>query len=727
MKINNIYKRILSLVVVFIMTMSSFSFAQGNVVKEETVYVNLDINGKPIEKTSSIWLHSESPLNKIQDITTLDGIVNVKGDEEPEIKEDKIIWETEEKDIFYQGKTNKNLPIETEVKYYLNNKEMKPEDMAGRSGNIKIKLKLNNKDSYTISKKDGGKKVVYNPLIATAVINLPLDKFKDVKINSGKILSDGSNQIISFATIPGFKKSLNFKKDTIDIPEYLEITATTEDFEMKPIIVTVTSDLPEIRDIENTEDLDELIDGINQIKEASEKLGEGTSSLYEGQTALNNGIKEFTNGLGQINLGAEGLNEGSGELKNGIDSAYKGSLELDKGAKELSKGGKTLGNGTKDWSDGAVEFSEKSMEFANGAKKVADGVSQVPGSTKKMNKGMNELVDGTGQVKEGQDKLTEGLAESLEGLEKIKKGKEKELEVVSLLLGGTDQLINAVESVGKIPGVGKIAEKMLGGLEQQRMALEGLKSSSNEIIGGVAQLEEGLQQAEAGSKELSTNLAKINGGQKEIGAGLNQLAKGTEKLEGASEELRKGSQGLEAGANKLNKNANLLNKGAKQFNQGTGALSQGTNKLSGGLNELSKGAGQLKDGTNELSKGANQLNNGGNELKQGSNELEKGTKELDEGMNKFHEEGIAEISNRIEDRDLDIDEILRTKDELVKISKEYDSFTGKDENMDGSVKFVLKTEGINKVEEKEILDLPEEKSEKKGFIEWIKSKFKGNK
>src|SRR5699024_8707148 len=386
--------------------------------------------GRPIEKTSSIWLHSDSPLNKVEDKTSLKDVVNIKGEEKPETKNGEIIWNTEKKDIFYQGETDKKLPIEIKVKYYLDNKEMKPEDMVGKSGDVKIKIELDNKESHAISTKNGGKKIVYNPLMAVTVVNLPIDKFTDVEVNSGKILSDGSNQIASFATIPGLNKSLNLKEDIIDIPEHLEITATTDNFEMGPIVVTVTSDVPEMKDIEDAESLDELIDGINKIKEASEKLSEGANSLYEGQLSLNNGIDGFTNGLGQLNTGAEGLNEGSGQLKDGIDSAYKGSLDIDKGAKELGKGGKTLGNGTKEWSNGAIEFSNKSNQYSAGAKKVADGVGQIPENTKKMKKGMDELVDGTGKVKEGQDNLTEGLSESIEGLDKVKEGKEKELEVV---------------------------------------------------------------------------------------------------------------------------------------------------------------------------------------------------------------------------------------------------------------------------------------------------------
>lgn len=54
MKINSKVIKILSLAIVVAMIIPSFSFASGKVSKEETVYVNLDEKGAPIEKTSSI-------------------------------------------------------------------------------------------------------------------------------------------------------------------------------------------------------------------------------------------------------------------------------------------------------------------------------------------------------------------------------------------------------------------------------------------------------------------------------------------------------------------------------------------------------------------------------------------------------------------------------------------------------------------------------------------------
>lgn len=615
MKINSKVIKILSLAIVVAMIIPSFSFASGKVSKEETVYVNLDEKGAPIEKTSSIWLHSDTSLGKVKDKSTLKEIKNVKGEEEPKIDGDKIVWETDEKDIFYQGKSNKDLPIDVEVKYYLNEKEVEPKDIAGKSGKIKIKLEVKNKDSHVVSMKNGKQKTLYTPFVTVAVMNMPLDKFKNVNTNSGKLVSDGNNQVITYVALPGVKESLDLDKDTIDIPNFLEVEADVTDFEMSPIVITTTSEIPEIDDISGTEDLDELIDGIEKIKEASEKLSEATGKLYEGQISLSGGIDELVNGVGKVN----------------------------KGANDLSKG--------------LSQLDEK--------------VKDMPEQTEKLDNGMKGVVENTSKIQKGQEDLTNGLGEAIEGLEKIKAGKEKELEVIEMLLKGMDGLDAGVSGLKKVPGASGIAEKIGEGLQKQRMALEGLKDSSNQLIVGVEEVEKGIKQAQAASGQLSTGLGEVNKGQKQISGGISQL-----------------------------------NSGSKELSKATGALNSGADALSKGTGELSNGSMKLKDGSNQLKDGA---------------------KELDEGMNKFHKEGISEISKRIDESDLDIDTIMDTKDELINLSKEYNSFTGASEEMESSVKFVMKTEQIKGEEEKEELNIENKEEEKGGFINWLKNLFKKEK
>ena len=725
MKINSRILRNISAVIVLVMVISSFSFvfAEGKVIKDETVYVNLDSEGAPIEKTASIRLHSNASLGKVKDNTSLKDILNVKGDEVPEINGDDIVWETDNSDIFYQGTTDKELPLEVKVSYYLDGKKVEPKSIIGASGEIKIDVSVKNKDSHVIKLENGKEKNVYTPFSSIVVMNLPIDKFNNVQTNSGKIVSDGNNQVITYIALPGLKESLDLDKNIIDIPEYLSVTADVVDFEMGSIIVTATSELPEVDDFESAGDFDELIDGIDKIVDASEKLSEATGKLLEGQLSLSDGIEQFATGLNAVNTGAHSLNKGAKSLKDGVSASYEGSKEINNGVNKLSQSAGQLGEGYTNLGNGVEKFSSSAEEFSKGAKQVAEGVSTIPEKTGEMSQGMNNIVSSTEQIVAGQEKLTEGINKSAKAIEEIKKGKEKELKVVELLLKGMDGLDGAVKGLGQIPGASGIAEKMAEGLEKQRMALEGLMESSNQLIIGLTQVEEGLEEAEEASSQLSSNLGKVNQGQKGVANGIGQLAEGTSSIAEASNKLVEGSQGLSAGAAELKQGSSKANEGTAQFVDGSKALSVGSGKLTNGLGQLNAGAGELYNGSLELSQGTEQLTNGSVELKEGSKKLADGTSEFDENMKKFHNEGIMEIKDRVNDSDLDIDSIMETKDKLVDLSKEYKSFTGACDDMDGNVKFVMKTEEIKGEEEKETLEIESKKEEKNGFIAWIKGIF----
>ncbi len=100
----------------------------SEVYKEETVYVNAKASGKTDKVTVSNWLkNSGSVSGDLKDESTLkDDIKNVKGDEKYTADGDKLTWNTDGEDIYYQGTTDKKLPVSVKLKYYLDGKEMKP-------------------------------------------------------------------------------------------------------------------------------------------------------------------------------------------------------------------------------------------------------------------------------------------------------------------------------------------------------------------------------------------------------------------------------------------------------------------------------------------------------------------------------------------------------------------------------------------------------------------------
>ena len=127
MKTKTINKLIsLSIITSFMLTpVSTFALT-----KNETVFSSLNTNGN-ISKTT-ITNHLKIKTTKeLEDESELNDIINLNGNET--FKQDKNIlrWQTDGKDIYYQGTTKKSLPLDIKIKYFLDDKEQKPEEAKG--------------------------------------------------------------------------------------------------------------------------------------------------------------------------------------------------------------------------------------------------------------------------------------------------------------------------------------------------------------------------------------------------------------------------------------------------------------------------------------------------------------------------------------------------------------------------------------------------------------------
>ena len=103
----------------------------ANTEKKETVFVEMDPSGEVTKTTVSDTL-KVSDKDSISDVSNLDNITNLSGDEKYTTDENgNIVWENKGKDITYQGTTTESTPIKVNVKYYLDDEEISPDDLAG--------------------------------------------------------------------------------------------------------------------------------------------------------------------------------------------------------------------------------------------------------------------------------------------------------------------------------------------------------------------------------------------------------------------------------------------------------------------------------------------------------------------------------------------------------------------------------------------------------------------
>lgn len=297
--------------------------ADEEVGKEETVYVVADNSGKAKDVIVSDWLKNPDGNETIEDVSDLKDIKNVKGKEKFEEKDGKITWKAKGKDIYYQGKTDKELPVKQTISYYLDGEKMDPDEIAGKSGKVTIRFDYKNNQKTTTTV-DGKKYSVYVPFTIMTGMILD-DSFTNVEVKNGKVISDGDKNMVVGVAMPGLKDSLkvtssDFSED-IDIPEYVEVTADVKDFSMDMTMSVMLSGITSSDNVEDFVDLSDLDDAIDTLSDSSSQLADGTKELREGLEQLRSKVPALADGAKTLNSSTESLRNGVSSLDATLNTA----------------------------------------------------------------------------------------------------------------------------------------------------------------------------------------------------------------------------------------------------------------------------------------------------------------------------------------------------------------------------------------------------------------------
>ena len=116
--------------------------------------------------------------------------------------------------LLSRGTATEEPPVTQKVTYYLDGKEISPEDLAGKSGKVKIRFDYTNTTSYTETV-NGEKQTVSVPFAAVTGLVLG-DGFENIEVTNGKAeVSDSSSVVLGYA-LPGLKDSLGIKDKDLD-------------------------------------------------------------------------------------------------------------------------------------------------------------------------------------------------------------------------------------------------------------------------------------------------------------------------------------------------------------------------------------------------------------------------------------------------------------------------------------------------------------------------------
>lgn len=606
-----------------------------------------------------------------------------------------------------QSSSSKSAPVSMKVTYKLNGVETKPEDMIGKSGKVTIRYDYTNNEKKTI-KVNGKSQTAYVPFTMITGTLLPTDKFSNVEVTNGKVSKVGDNIIALGMTMPGLKDTLNLKFDgeslDMDIPEYFEISADVNDFELDMSMSVATTSVLNDVDVDDFS-LAKLEDKMNELQSAADQLTDGTVTLQDGTQTLADSIPALTDGVNQLNDGAGTLKNGiyaytdgatalaagAGQLKGGLSTYTAGVAQLAKGSDTLTTGIAAYTTGASKLSAGAGTLKKGIEDYTAGVAQLADGSTQLKDGLSTYTAGVAAAASGTADLKSGINAYTTGAKNLGNGAAALKKGINDYTAGVTKAADGALQVSNGVSQLKKM-----LTEKMAADLKNNITAYKMNQNIKDDVENLTkAAVQAGLsditiaddltvlaktsetEKIEAKITEMYnkyliayTNSVVNNGagsqltglyvsqlgllvkasGNQGAASALSQVATQLAASTGSLETLEKGAEDVSNGLNTLNSMNKTLNDGAAQLNDGLVELNKNNDNLNNGIASLDTGVSTLNSSNEKLNTGASQLQAGVVKLNENSKALNDGVAQIDTGLtelngnNKALNDGAAQIN-----------------------------------------------------------------------------------
>ncbi len=471
---------------------SSYDPDAGKNVKDETVYVLAHADGAVQKIIVSSWIQNALGQDSIDDVTQLTGIENVKGNETFTLGGDhSCVWDAQGNDIYYQGEIDKELPVDVAVSYTLDGRPIAPAELAGQSGKVVIRFDYTN-NQYELVSINGRQEKIYVPFAMLTGLLLDNGVFSNVSVTNGKIMNDGERTIVAGLAFPGLQDSLGLDRDTLDLPDYVEITADVTNFELETTVTVAANELfndaaGKAQSHDGLDDIGELDGKLDELTDAMEQLIDGSSRLYDGLCTLLTSSEELVQGIDRLAAGAA-------QLKQGADGLSAGAAQLQEGAAALSQGLSALAENNATLNAGAAQVFQTLLAAAN-SQLAAAGVQAPELTMENYDQVLEGVIAAAGESPAGQQ--IAALKASLDsyngfyqGLQGYTAGVEQSAAGAGELNSGMGTLKNGADSLSA--GAGQLYDGILT-----------MKDSAPALIDGVTQLRDGAMELNGGLKQFN--------------------------------------------------------------------------------------------------------------------------------------------------------------------------------------------------------------------------------
>lgn len=678
-------------------------FAQSNdenpTEKTETVYSVLNSDGSISDTIVSSWLHDEDGINNIKETLNLTDVKNIKSNEKPSKDGNTYTWNAKGNDVYYEGTATKQLPVSVKIRYELDGQEMSAKDMEGKSGHLKLMISFTN--NYSEVKNINGKSIVIHPsYLAGGMLNMSTGKFSNVKCESGKIVNDGTNEMLAFANIPGLNETLKSAgldkvNNQLGISDDVTVEADVNDFDLGSIMVGMTNEIDLASELGEIGSVSELTDGVNQLIEADNQLIDGSKQLYDGTTQLKEGIaplssaypqiETLTNAFDQLHDGTTKLSTGLNQYTAGVDqlaivsqNLYSIQTGLNDADSKLNNQETTTQLGTlvngvtkvnnvinlmnNQLNGKESKLTEKNIQILKDA--ISDSNKEIGNLETALNNTNADLVklggenkDCTGgEIEAAKDALNElgslkagltnvmtGIGADIQGASvEIQTQKQTEITSVQNSIYALQNALNSLSDTEENASARSELQTQINNLTNYKNTL----STSTTLNQYATDLGTQAQALEGIVNNSPAVLGKVEKSYSESVSTVNDLQTQLKNTKDSLDKLSKQMRNVEsvgltsADFDQLN-TLKLTVAALADEKEGTPALVQGVSKLQSQLGKLSGGVSDLNAGMNQLApgiaQGTSNLSKNSDSLRNGAKALNDGTAQLSASKSKMSE------------------------------------------------------------------------------------------
>lgn len=663
----------------------SVSAMEANTEKEEVVYVNLSNDGSA-EEINVVNIFGGNTGGEIIDYGDYSDVRNMTTTDTVEYSGGTVKIRSSAEKLYYEGKLESvTVPWEIQIHYFLDGKEYTAEEIAGKSGELKITVHIAQNQQYQGD--------FFEHYALQASLSLDGDRCREIAAPDATIANVGNNKQLTYTILPGKGADI-------------EITAEVSEFETDGISVNaIPLNLAvEVDDAELMEQVTELLDAIGRLDDGAATLQDGVTDLQDGaESGLKNGVNELKDGADQLHSGAaklqdggSGLQDGAARLQDGVNTLDEGIHSLNSGIGQMQEALTALNRQSPELVNGSASFKEalsKLQEALSGVSLAAEDVSALTDASSAVKSGVGELVNGITALQNNVNfsaykaaMLQNGL--DIDGLRQKNIAAAGGLESLAATLAAQiETLKNAGIDTSEMEAqVSQLTDiiALLGannaGISGTESYLQTVNASLSSLLQGAAALQGNYGEFDGKIAELVNKLGSLAYQMSELSSAVNTLVSEYGKLDQGISDYTEAVAEIVAGYSQITDGAKGLADGSSTLNTGSKSLYSGTEELLSGIVELYDGTGTLRDGTGALNDGVAELLFGIARLYDGAGELKGGTSAM--------REETKDMDTEIADK---IDGLMET---VTGGDFEATSFVSDKNTNIQSVQFVMKADGV---------------------------------